>query len=201
MNTTAVELGLGTGGAHFVHWNLARESWSEPGPGHVMKLRYTSLQTDTGTGEEWEDGDGIPTLGGMPVVACGLHSQVACVAAAFKANAPEARLVYVMTDGGALPMALSDLVHGLVTVGLLDGTVTAGQAFGGEVEAVNVPSALWLARYALGADAVVVGLGPGVVGTDTALGTSSLDVVPALDAATALGGTPILCVRASGADD
>ena len=32
MNTTAVELGLGTGGWHVVHWNLAREAWSEPGP-------------------------------------------------------------------------------------------------------------------------------------------------------------------------
>ena len=51
-NTTAVELGLGTGGWHVVHWNLARESWQEPGPGHIIKLRYTSLQADTGAGEE-----------------------------------------------------------------------------------------------------------------------------------------------------
>src|SRR5207248_2719460 len=79
------------------------------------KLRYTSLQSDTGAGEEWEDFEGIPSLGAMPVVACGLHSHVACVAAAFKANAPAARLVYVMTDGAALPMALSDLVHALVS--------------------------------------------------------------------------------------
>ena len=202
INTTAVDLELGTGGSHFVHWNLSRESWSEPGPGHVMKLRYTSLQADTGAGEEWEDdGATLPTLGGMPVVACGLHSHVACVAAAFKAMAPNARLVYVMTDGGALPLALSDLVDALVHAGFLDGTVTAGHAFGGEVEAVTVASGLWLARYALGADAVVVGLGPGVVGTGTTLGTSSLDVVAALDAASALGANPILCVRASAADD
>ena len=52
MNTTAVDLGLGTGGWHVVHWNLARESWSQPGPGHIMKLRYTSLQVDTGAAEE-----------------------------------------------------------------------------------------------------------------------------------------------------
>ena len=52
VNTTAVDLGLGTGGWHFVHWNLSREAWSEPGPGHVMKLRYTSLQVDTGAAEE-----------------------------------------------------------------------------------------------------------------------------------------------------
>ena len=33
VNTTAVDLGLGTGGWHFVHWNLARGEWSSPGPG------------------------------------------------------------------------------------------------------------------------------------------------------------------------
>src|SRR5207342_3188199 len=51
LNTTAVELGLGTGGWDVVHWNLSRDAWSEPGPGHIMKLRYTSLQVDAGAGE------------------------------------------------------------------------------------------------------------------------------------------------------
>src|SRR5687768_17795652 len=49
VNTTAVELGLGTGGWHVIHWNLERQHWSEPGPGHVMKVRYTSLQADPGS--------------------------------------------------------------------------------------------------------------------------------------------------------
>src|SRR4029450_12585689 len=49
LNTTAVELGLGTGGWHVVHWNLARDGWSQPGPGHIIKARYTSLQTDGGS--------------------------------------------------------------------------------------------------------------------------------------------------------
>ena len=81
VNTTAVELGLGTGGWHVVHWNLAREAWSQEGPGHIMKLRYTSLQTDTGVAEEDHASAlaGVPDLAGCPVVACGLHSQVACV--------------------------------------------------------------------------------------------------------------------------
>src|SRR4051812_26323823 len=48
-NTTAVEWGLGTGGWHVVHWNLSRRSWHRRGPGHIMKLRYTSLQADTGS--------------------------------------------------------------------------------------------------------------------------------------------------------
>src|SRR4051795_8250902 len=45
LNTTAIELGLGTGGWHVVHWNLTRTEWRQPGPGHVMKARYTSVQS------------------------------------------------------------------------------------------------------------------------------------------------------------
>src|SRR5437764_2416284 len=55
VNTTAVALGLGTGGWDVVHWNLARDAWDGGGGGHVMKLRYTSLQCDTGVAEERPD--------------------------------------------------------------------------------------------------------------------------------------------------
>jgi hypothetical protein len=199
-NSTAVELGLGSGGWDVVHWNLARRTWSERGAGHVMKLRYTSLQRDTGADEEAHP-DLDADLGGMPVVACTVHSQVPCVAAAFKHTEPEARLVYVMTDGAALPLDLSDVVVSMERAGLLDGTITAGHAFGGDLEAVGVPSALTLARHVLGADAVIVGMGPGVVGTGTALGTTALEAAPVLDAAAALGGRPILAVRVSLADN
>jgi len=198
VNTTAVDLGLGTGGWHVVHWNLARDRWNGAGGGHVLKLRYTSLQADTGVAEETVTLQGSD-LGAMPVVACCLHSQVGVVAAAYH-DAGGTGLVYVMTDGGALPLALSDLVAELVGAGLLAGTVSAGHAFGGTLEAVNVPSALTLARHALSAQAVVIGRGPGVVGTGTSLGNSGMEVAPTLDAAAALGGRPIVCVRASSAD-
>ena len=176
VNTTAVDLGLGTGGWHVVHWNLARDEWRQPGPGHVMKLRYTSLQADTGCVEELDAGvlAEADDLGGMPVVACGLHSQVACVAAAFRYARPDARIAYVMTDGASLPMALSDLVVSMREAGLVDVTFTAGQAFGGDHEAVNVPSALVAARRVGKADVAIVGMGPGVVGTATALGCSRI---------------------------
>ncbi len=199
VNTTAVDLGLGTGGWNFVHWNLVGDSWTEPGPGRVMKLRYTTLQVDTGAVEEDEPFDAPVDLAATPVVACGLHSQVACVAAAFGALAPDRRLVYVMTDGGALPIAISDLVAGLQDAGLLAATITSGQAFGGDVEAVNIYSALGIAVRA-GADAVVVATGPGVVGTGGGLGFSGMDVAQALDAAAALGGTAVAAVRYSDAD-
>ncbi len=200
LNTTAVDLGLGTGGWHVVHWNLAHDAWSEPGPGHIMKVRYTSLQVDTGAAEEHHP-DLPQDLTGMPVVVCGLHSQVPCVAAAIVAAVPTARVAYVMTDGAALPLALSDLVVAMVDSGLLAATITAGHAFGGDLEAVSVPSALALARHVLGADVVIVGMGPGVVGTGSTLGTTAVEVAAALDSAAALGGRPVAVLRMSGADE
>ncbi|MGH9186221.1 MAG: DUF3866 family protein [Acidimicrobiales bacterium] len=199
VNTTAVELGLGTGGWHVVHWNLARKAWTQSSGGHIMKLRYTSLQADAGAAEE--DIDDLPhELGGIPVVACTVHSQVACVAAAAKETRPAVRVVYVMTDGGALPLALSDLVEALRERDVLEGTITAGHAFGGDHEAVSVPSALLLARHVMGADIVVVGMGPGVVGSGTALGTTAVEAAAVLDATAALDGRPLMAVRASSAD-
>jgi hypothetical protein len=201
VNTTAVDLGLGTGGWHVVHWNLAREQWSEPGPGHIMKARYTSLQTDTGSAEEhWAEMADITSIAGMPVVAAALHSQVPAIAVAFKERNPDAKLAYVMTDGAALPLALSDLVASLRERSLLAATITCGHAFGGDHEAVSIYSALAVARHIVGADAAVVAMGPGIVGTASRLGFSGIEVGPVLDAAIGLGGVPIACLRVSFAD-
>ncbi|HWH34077.1 MAG TPA: DUF3866 family protein [Acidimicrobiales bacterium] len=202
LNTTAIELGLGSGGWHVVHWNLSRRSWQSPGPGHLMKLRYTSLQSDTGSAEELHAGQlaEADDLESMPVVVCSLHSQVPCVAAACKEARPELRLAYVMTDGGALPMATSELVPAMKAAGLVDVTITAGHAFGGDHEAINVPAALTVARVVEGAGVTVVGMGPGSAGTATRLGMSALEVAPALDAAESLGGRPVAAVRFSLAD-
>ncbi|MER3452282.1 MAG: DUF3866 domain-containing protein, partial [Acidimicrobiia bacterium] len=199
VNTTATELGLGSGGWDVVHWNLRVLEWRLPGPGHVMKLRYTSLQRDTGVAEEHFDyvpGD----LRGVPVVALALHSQLAPVTVTVKHLRPDARVVYVMTDAGALPIALSDTVHELRTRGLLHATVTAGHAFGGDHEAVNTASAMEVARGPARADVVVVGTGPGVVGTGTRLGFSGLEVAWILDVAARLGAVPIVALRYSDAD-
>lgn len=202
VNTTAVELGLGTGGWHVVHWNLARQAWSERGPGHILKARYTSLQVDVGSTEEHLDAElaDIETINGMPVVAAALHSQVPAVACAIRRMHPDARIAYVMSDGAALPLALSDLVARLVDRGLLDTTITCGHAFGGDYETVSIYSALTVARHVSFADVAIVAMGPGIVGTGTRLGFSGIEAGLALDAATALGGTAIACLRVSFAD-
>jgi hypothetical protein len=164
-----------------------------------MKLRYTSLQVDAGSTEEDIDASATD-LEGMPVVVGSLHSQVPGIAAAIKHARPDARLAYVMTDGAALPIVISDLVHAVTQSGLIDVTLTAGHAFGGDLEAVSVPSALALARHHARADATIVAMGPGVVGTSSPLGTSALEVAGVLDAATALGGTSIAVLRMSDGD-
>lgn len=198
INTTAVELGLGSGGWHIVHWDLTRGPWSQPGAGHLMKLRYTSLQVDTGAGEE--HGEAPADLAGTPVVVAGVHSQVPVVTASIAEARPGTRVVYVMTDGAALPLAMSDQVATLIQRGLLCGTVTAGHAFGGDIEALNVPSALALARHRLDAEVIVVAMGPGIAGTGSTLGFTGLEVAPALDAVAWLGGRPIACLRCSEGD-
>lgn len=202
VNTTAVELGLGTGGWHVVHWNLARDAWQERGPGHLIKARYTSLQADVGSTEEHLDPElaDVESIDGLPVVAAALHSQLPAVAATFRALAPGKRLAYVMTDGAALPLALSDLVAALRDRELLDTTITCGHAFGGDHEAVSVFSALVVARHVAGADAAVVAMGPGIVGTNTRLGFSGIEIGSVLDAAAGLGGAPVACLRVSFVD-
>jgi hypothetical protein len=105
-----------------------------------------------------------------------------------------------MTDGAALPIALSDLVYELRTRDLLDATITCGHAFGGDYEAVSVFSALAVAHHIAKADAAVVVMGPGLVGTATRLGFSGIEIGPILDAAAGLHGRPIAALRASEAD-
>ena len=204
VNTTGLELGLGTGGEGFVLW-VEGAGRTYPGEGHIMKMRYTPLQTEVLASEAPEsphhallrDAD---DLTGCPVVACGLHSQIAGVAAGVKAARPTARVAYVMSDGGALPIAWSDLVAGLKDALLLDSTVTYGHAFGGDVEAVNVFTALLAARLVAEADVVVAAMGPGGVGTGTRLGYTGIEQAQVLDATTALKGRPVGCLRISFSD-
>lgn len=212
VNTTAVDLALGTGGVHFVaaRGGSAAAAASgtpvdEPSGGHIMKLRYTPLQHDVVCVEAQESPmhevmAEATDANGMPVVCCGLHSQVPLVVAAVKDAAPAARIAYVMTDQAALPLALSELVPACAAAGLLDVTVTCGQAFGGDLEAVTLHSGLLAARHAASADVAVVALGPGIVGTGTVFGHGGVAQGEAINAAAAVGAAPVAALRLSFAD-
>ena len=201
VNTTAVALGLGTGGFHLVVAVRDAEPLDLGHAGRVMKARYTPLQVAVRTVEETERDvlEGSGDLGGTPVVCAPLHSMIAPIAAG--ARAAGARSVaYVMTDRAALPGALSNLVPALRGAGLLDGFVTCGQAFGGELEAVTIWTGLLAAVHVAGADVVVVADGPGNLGTETTWGVSALSSGHAMNAAETLGGRPVAALRVSFAD-
>ncbi|MGB4593878.1 MAG: DUF3866 family protein [Coriobacteriia bacterium] len=206
LNTTAVDLELGTGGVHFVVARAGSGSMlQDPSGGHIMKMRYSPLQRDVLSVEEEasEYADLMAEasdLDGMPVVCCGLHSQILPVAAAIKERAAALRIAYVMTDGASLPLALSDLVAEMRAVGLLDATITAGQAFGGEFETVTLHSALLAAKHVALADVTIVALGPGMTGTATPFGHGGVAAGEAINAVAALGGRPVAVLRMSFAD-
>jgi hypothetical protein len=140
------------------------------------------------------------SLDGLPVLVADLHSALAPALLAVAHDRPGARVVYVMTDQGALPIAFSRSVAELRTAGLLAGTVTVGQSFGGDLEAVTVHSGLLAAKLALGADLVILTQGPGNLGTGTRWGFSGVGAGEAVNAAAVLQGRPVGALRISGAD-
>ena len=206
LNASALLRGLGTGGLAFV---VARpdDLPADPaqGAGHIVKARYTPMQQmllavdeqDSRHHQQLADAD---DLEGMPVVVADLHSALPAVLAGIRAVAPDARVAYVMTDGGALPAAFSRAVAGLAGAGWLASTITVGQAFGGDHEAVTTHTGLLAARHVVGADVTVVAQGPGNVGTGTRWGYSGVACADALHAADVLGGRGVASLRVSGTD-
>ncbi|WP_158606562.1 DUF3866 family protein [Paenibacillus ginsengarvi] len=175
--------------------------------GHIVKLRFTAAQRAVLSVEEksspHHDVFAEPRgLDGMPVLIGELHSMLP-VAAAWLRGAETKRplrLSYVMTDGAALPLAYSRHAARLRREGFLDGMVTCGHAYGGELEAVNVYTALLAARHIQRADIVIAAMGPGIVGTGTPFGHTGTELAELIHAAAALGGVPIAIARVSFAD-
>ncbi|MGI6309046.1 MAG: DUF3866 family protein [Dethiobacteria bacterium] len=207
LNTTAVKLGLGSGGFHFVISNYTCKRLSLSPHGHIIKLRYTPLQLKVQTYEEVlsskDPGEALKRyrrLENIPVVIGELHSMVAPFVLALKKINPARRIAYIMTDSAALPLHLSNVVHRLQADHLLAGTITCGQAFGGDLETVNVYTALIAAREALNADVILLAPGPGVVGTSTRYGYSGIEQGEHVDRVRKFRGLPIVIPRISFAE-
>jgi Protein of unknown function (DUF3866) len=203
LNTTALDMGLGTGGFALVVAIPERLPAPPKGPGHIVKARYSPLQTVLlAVDEEASPARSVMEraehLSGMPVITADLHSALPAILTGIQADHPDARVAYVMTDGGALVAGFSRLLDALAD--RLVGTVTTGQAWGGDLEAVNVYSGLLAARHVLGADIAIVIQGPGNLGTGTPWGFSGVAVGEAVNAAAILGGRPVGSLRISGAD-
>ncbi|MFI6453650.1 DUF3866 family protein [Streptosporangium amethystogenes] len=215
LNTTALAMGLGTGGYAMVVAVPDRLPQDPQGPGHLVKARYTPLQTTVLGADEQDspfhhllrDADSVD---GMPVIVADLHSALpAILCGLYGSNPPRtgesgghrpARVAYVMLDGGALPAWFSMSCARLREAGWLCGVVTVGQAFGGDVEAVTPHTGLLAARHVLGADVAVVTQGPGNLGSGTRWGFSGVSAGEAVNAAAVLGGRPVAALRVSEGD-
>lgn len=206
LNTTAVHKDLGSGGYHFVMANARVRSTDTEEMGHIMKLRYTPSQVKCFTVEEELNPHRAKitdfiSLKGIPVVVGMLHSMLAPAAAGVKAaSGGKLRIAYIMTDGAALPIQISRTVAELKEKGLLDATVTVGNAFGGDLEAVNIYTGLIAAKEAAGADVIIVTCGPGIVGTGTRYGFSGIEQGEIINAVNIMGGKPIAIPRISFVD-
>ena len=197
VNVQARDLGLGSGGFDIVHVNLTRGLDSEgPEGAHVMKLNYTSLQHAVQPVERDSPLVGLE----RPVAVLALHGQLAAVAWAFAQARPEGRLGFVQTLGGALPGGHSRVVRALRERGLLAGHITAGAAYGGELEAITTAGALHHGLHTLGWDAAVCGPGPGIVGSSSVLGHGGMHALDSAHTVLALGAPTTVVARMSSAD-
>jgi len=206
LNTTALAMGLGTGGYAMVVAIPNRLPEDPQGPGHLVKARYTPLQAtvlgvdeqDSPYHELLREADSVE---GMPVIVADLHSALPPILCGLRAAmARELRVAYVMLDGGALPAWFSMACAKLSEIGWLAGVVTVGQSFGGDLEAVNTHTGLLAARRVLGADVTIITQGPGNLGTGTRWGFSGVSAGEAVNAAAVLGGRPVAALRVSEGD-
>jgi hypothetical protein len=209
VNTVALDLGLGSGGFDVVHVNLTRGLGGiAPGEDHVIKLNYTSLQHPVAPVEavehldQGEEGAGASAQarGSAPVGILPLHGHLAPAAWALAQARPGIRVGYVQTGGGALPGSLSRDVAELRDRDLLAGHITAGPAYGAEYEALSTVGALDAAVGALGWEAILVGPGPGIIGSDTEFGHGGIAALESAHAALSLQLPTVLSPRLSSAD-
>ncbi len=194
VNEQARLLELGSGGFDVLYANLTRGLGLPAEEGaHVMALPYTPGQVTVCYKEE--SAELVESLDGLPVVLCTLHSQLAPVCAALGGR----RVAYAQVGGGALPVSFSDAVRVLKARGLLEVACAVAPCLDGDAEFVTVAAALaWAKEQAH--DVVVCSVGPGIVGTGTRYGHGAVVLADAANAATALGGRPVLAVRTSDAD-
>lgn len=203
INTTANYLGLGTGGYNYVIINETRGGNIDIDDfGHIMKLRYTPIQIKCNCASEKSNTnsnyiDSYKGLDNMVIITGELHSMLAPVACCLKYLDNNRKIVYIMTDGGSLPIDLSFSVRELKEMKIIDGTITSGNAFGGDLEAVNIYDALIIAKNVLKCDIAVITMGPGIVGTGTKYGFTGIEQGYIIDAINTLKGIPVFIPRLS----
>ena len=120
LEVSALDRALGTGGHAMVSARLDALPADPPREGHLVKARYMPDQVMvTGVDEQGTTHHGLLSqpigdvdLEGMPVVVADLHSSLPAVLAGLRSpdGQEQPRVVYIMTDGGALPPSILNLI-------------------------------------------------------------------------------------------
>ena len=196
VNVQATELALGSGGFDVLYVNLTRGLRLSPEQGaHVMALPYAPGQLANRYAEEDDDAS-VETIVDVPVVCLGLHSQLAPACAALRGR----RTAYVQLSGGALPVSFSDTVRALRARRLLETTIAVAPCLDADIQCISVAGALTQA-VSRGAEVVVCGIGPGIVGSGSRWGHGGLAVAEAANVAHALGAGAVIAPRISFGDE
>ena len=184
LNTAAVRLNLGTGGYHFVYFNKSAKLLScelNRTDGHIIKMKYTPLQQRYKTIEENPAYSGFFDEGikvkNKPVLIAALHSMLFPSVCGIKQKKPDARITVIYTYGGAINVGFSNNIKTLKELNLINDVITSGECYGGDYESINVYTSLIFSFNVLKSDAAIICCGPGVAGTSTYYGFSTLDMI------------------------
>ncbi|MFA9556056.1 DUF3866 family protein [Evansella sp. AB-rgal1] len=208
VNTTATKLQLGTGG-----WDIVRNVIDKPlldkkkedEDGHIMKARYLGDQHSSLTIESPESRTHQMfhqklDLQGRKVLLCELHSMLPIVWFILQSQEVNIPLLVVLSDEASLPLAMSKHLTYLQEMDKFE-SISTGQAFGAQKESINIVTALQYFHETHEEGIILITLGPGIVGSSTRYGFSSLSQGNWANMIGALGGTPIWIPRLSGADE
>jgi hypothetical protein len=202
VNTSAIDLGLGTGGYGFVisiYDEIEERIEKTDYPGHIMKLRYTPHQCPVLAVESPESKYHFHfqetfSLQGKKIFIGELHSMLPVLASLLYQRNPNTTLAYIMDDQASLCIAFSEHVRYLNERMNLT-TITYGQSIGGDIEVVNIYTALEAAVKVTKADHIIITQGPGVVGTGTQRGFSGMQLAQWIHAIHTCGGEAIVIPR------
>ncbi|MFV8829410.1 DUF3866 family protein [Alkalihalobacterium sp. APHAB7] len=206
VNVTATELKLGTGGWDIVKAIPQAHSHKElTTDGHIMKVRYmpnqhSVLAVEAQESEEHSLFHTSFSLNERPVLLAELHSMLPLVYGLIKSFSASMKLTVIISDEAALPLKISEHLRILSKEEQFH-SITVGQAFGGEFEAVNLITAIQYADQKLKSDVILITLGPGVVGTGTVYGFSGMELANWANIVGSLEGQPVWIPRISFADE
>ncbi|MDQ0256163.1 hypothetical protein J2S74_003581 [Evansella vedderi] len=207
VNTTATKLKLGTGGWDVVRAVIKKGNYSFKNvgdAGHIMKARYLSDQHSVLTVESPESKSHFlfkkrVSLNGKHIFICELHSMLPIIWFLLQLKKESTPLTVIFSDEASLPLVMSRHLTYLKKQPSFF-SITAGQSFGGQKEAVNLVTALQYIVEQQLQGMVLITLGPGVVGSNTHYGFSGLAQANWANIIGALGGKPVWIPRLSEAD-